>query len=460
MASRANSKPIVYVVFRINYGKNSTRFEGFINRMKNGNFLPDAEYRCIALSDLIYSIDKNGIAAIYNADGSEVLHDASFVYFKSWEKMPEKASAVAIYLQAKGIPFEDHHIVYAGHTKLPQMFRLWADNIRVIPTITSKQLPSDGLIVEKIGPAPYIVKTASGEKGNDNYLCHSYEDIQKIESFEDKQWLIQPYIKNNGDYRIWVYGYEVYGGIYRQASGDSHLNNTSKGGTSTFNATEDLDEDIIRIARRAAKAVENSVAGVDILPANDGGYYVLEVNQGSQIVTGHERDKKMAAFGQYIESRLHSSYKRIKQPTRLAIIGRHVRVNIPEFKVRDILAKVDTGAYQSALHASNIKEITLPDGSKALEFVMLDGHERADGKSKKCIAHEYDIVNVTNTSGVPEARYRIKTAISLGGRMMKTPITLTDRSDMMSPLLLGRRFLRGRYLVNVELSRSAYEETL
>jgi glutathione synthase/RimK-type ligase-like ATP-grasp enzyme len=460
MASRAHSKPIVYIVFRFDYGKKSTRYEGFVNRMKNGNFLPDAEYRCIALSELVYVIDKNGIAGIFDKDGVEVLHDASFVYFKSWEKMPEKASAIAIYLQAKGIPFEDHHILYAGHTKLPQMFRLWASGISVIPSVSTKVLPAKSFIENAIGDAPYIVKPASGEKGNDNYLCQSYDDISKIEDFTDRQWLIQPYIENEGDYRIWVYGYEVYGAIFRQAAEGSHLNNTSKGGTSAFISPTELDDDIIRISRKAAKAVENAVAGVDILPAGDGRYYVLEVNQGSQIVTGHEREKKMAAFGQYMDSRLHSSYKRIKQPNRLAIIGRHVKVNIPEFKVKDILAKVDTGAYQSALHASNIKEVTLPDGAKALEFIMLDGHERADGKSKKCIAHEYDIVSVTNTSGVPEVRYRIKTAISLGGRMMKTPITLTDRSDMMSPLLLGRRFLRGRYLVNVELSRSAYEETL
>jgi hypothetical protein len=44
--------------------------------------------------------------------------------------------------------------------------------------------------------------------------------------------------------------------------------------------------------------------------------------------------------------------------------------------------------------------------------------------------------------------------------MMKTGITLTDRKDMVAPVLLGRRFLRGRYIVNVELSRIGWEKSL
>lgn len=459
MANRALTKPVVYVVFRYNYGEDSPRFGGFIKRLVSSGFMPDAEYKTVALNDVAFVVDKDGVAGVLDSMGQRLFDDASFVYFKSWEKMPEKAATLAVYLQAKGIPFEDHQIIFAGHTKLPQTMRLWAEGIPVVPTLyapASQHLS----IVDLIGEGPYIVKPYSGEKGNDVFKCDDIDAVKRALEKVGKGCLVQPFIANDGDYRVWTYGFEVRGGIFRQAKEGSYVNNTSKGASSHYVTPDELGGQLTRLASKATRATGNAVAGVDILPGRDGKAYVLEVNQGSQIVTGHERELKMQAFGDYMRSRLTSPYKRIKQPTRLQIIGRHVRVNIPEFNIKGILAKVDTGAYQSAIHATDIQEITLEDGQKVLEFRMLEGHSKADGLSVVCQAHDYDIVNVTNTSGKPEKRYRIKTSIGLGGRKMKTPITLTDRSDMMSPLLLGRRFLRGRYMVNVEMSRSAYEESL
>lgn len=454
-----NNKPVIYFVFRRNTGEDSTRFGGFAKRMQKAGFLPDADYKTVALNELSFVIDQNGEAAIYGLDGERLFDDANFVYFKSWEKMPERAGALAVYLQAKGVPFEDHLVLNSGTTKLPQMFRLWARGLRYIPTIVSGATPTQKFVEQILGTGKYIVKPMSGEKGNDNYLCESYEDIVKACARISKQCMVQSYIENDGDYRIWVYGYQVKGAIFRQSADDSHLNNTSKGAMSSFVGVKNLSEDIKKIARSAALASGNAVAGVDIMPGKQGELFVLEVNQGSQIVTGHERARKMRAFGEFIESRMSSSFKRTKQPNRLKIIGRYAHVNLPEFKVREVFAKIDTGAYQSALHATAMKEIEV-EGKKVLEFTLLEGHGKAVGKGKKCIAHDYDVVKVKSSTGTVEYRYRIRTRIALGGVMMKTPITLTDRSDMTSPLLLGRRFLRGRYIVNIELSRKDYEETL
>lgn len=454
-----NKNRIIYFVFRHNNGENSTRFAGFAKRMQKAGYLPEAEYRSVALSELIFTVDQNSESGVYSLDGERLFDDASFVYFKSWEKMPERAGALAVYLQAKGIPFEDHIVLDAGRTKLPQMYRLWAKGLRYIPTIVASELPNKQFTESVLGTGKYILKPMSGEKGNDNYLCNSYAEASKLVTTFPKQWMLQSYIENDGDYRIWVYGYVVRGGIFRHSAQNSHLNNTSKGAESTFKSVNSLSADLKRQARSAAIACGNAVAGVDIMPGKDGNLYVLEVNQGSQIVTGHEREKKMKAFGEFIESRISGSFKRVKQPNRLKVIGRYVHINMPEFKVKEIFAKVDTGAYQSALHAKDMAEVDL-DGQKVLEFTMLEGHDKAGGKGRKCVAHDYDVVKVKSSTGAVEHRYRIRTKIALGGVMMNTPITLTDRSDMTSPLLLGRRFLRGRYMVNVELSRKDYEETL
>ena len=142
------------------------------------------------------------------------------------------------------------------------------------------------------------------------------------------------------------------------------------------------------------------------------------------------------------------------------MIGRYVNVNFPEFGLKGVFAKVDTGAYQSAIHAADIKEVT-KDGKKVLEFKLLDGHGKSLGhKTSKYVVDEYEKTFVKSSNGHRQPRYLIKARISINGRMMKTGLTLTDRKDMVAPVLLGRRFLRGRYIVNVELSRIGWEKTL
>jgi hypothetical protein len=249
----------------------------------------------------------------------------------------------------------------------------------------------------------------------------------------------------------------VRGALYRTAAEGKITNNTSQGGESTYVAREGLSQEIVRTAEKAARVTEHAVAGVDIVLDKKGNPYILEVNQGSQIVTGHFTEKKMAAFADYIRERYEDRYARKNQNNRLEVIGRYVHVDFPEFDVRKVFTKVDTGAYQSAIHATDIREV-VSDGKKYLEFSLLDGHERTKSHLRpKCRVNEYTTTLVRNSSGHRQVRYVIQTRISINGRMMKTGLTLTDRKDMVAPVLLGRRFLRGRYLVNVELSRNGFE---
>ncbi|MGK0448051.1 MAG: hypothetical protein ACJA2M_001834 [Polaribacter sp.] len=52
-------------------------------------------------------------------------------------------------------------------------------------------------------------------------------------------------------------------------------------------------------------------------------------------------------------------------------IGRNDKADFPELSLSDIDVKIDSGAYTSSIHCSNIKEITL--NKKALiQFTLLD----------------------------------------------------------------------------------------
>jgi glutathione synthase/RimK-type ligase-like ATP-grasp enzyme len=449
-----NQKPVVMFVFAKNRGPKSTRFGGFVSRLKKAGQLEGFEARMSALEDMVFSIDYRQRAQV-TVDDKPIFDDCAFVYFKSWETMPEQASALAQYLQAKGIPLVDEAVLEVGTSKLSQLFKLWQAGLDVTPTVYSTKNLNQEIVQRVLGVGPYIVKPAHGQKGRDNYLTKDFNSANKIIKNAQQPMLLQSYIENEGDYRVLVYGYKVRGALYRTGISGSHLNNTSAGAQSEFVTKKTVPENIAKLAINSAKATKNAVAGVDILVSSKTSQpFLLEVNQGSQIVTGHFTDKKIRAFGKFLNESINGRMQR--KANRLQTIGRHIRVSMPELGVRDILGKVDTGAYQSALHAENI----MVDNQNILHCNIT--YTSLSGKPvvRQVSFRHYDIVSVTNTSGKPEQRYRIKTLVSIAGKEYRTPLTLTNRGSMKSPMLLGRRLLRGRFLINPELSRKAFEESL
>jgi hypothetical protein len=59
--------------------------------------------------------------------------------------------------------------------------------------------------------------------------------------------------------------------------------------------------------------------------------------------------------------------------------------------------------------------------------------------------------NVRSSNGTVEERMFIKTAITLGGKTYNAELSLTDRSDMKYPMLIGRKFLNKHYIVDVSM---------
>ncbi len=128
-------------------------------------------------------------------------------------------------------------------------------------------------------------------------------------------------------------------------------------------------------------------------------------------------------------------------------IGRKDKIDFPELGLFDIDAKVDTGAYTSAIHCHNIEIIETENASK-VRFNLLDpSHPDYDEKEFLLPVHQQK--EVKSSSGTAEARIFIKTKIMLFGSMMDIELSLTDRSDMKFPVLLGRKLLHGKFIVDV-----------
>lgn len=127
------------------------------------------------------------------------------------------------------------------------------------------------------------------------------------------------------------------------------------------------------------------------------------------------------------------------------IIGRSEALDFVDAKsAHRVPAKTDTGAYRSAVHASNI--MLSEDG--LLTFDLLGGHPICGAMSERMTADEYKLVTVANSFGHEEQRYEVKLKVKLGPKVFYARFTLADRSKKIYPILLGRKLLNHRFLVD------------
>lgn len=127
------------------------------------------------------------------------------------------------------------------------------------------------------------------------------------------------------------------------------------------------------------------------------------------------------------------------------IIGRSEKLSFPEI-VLNVPAKIDTGAYRSSIHAKSVK-LVKKDGESVLRVELL-GHP-ASPVIYECEFTDYEKVSITNSFGQEETRYEVKLKTKLGSKVFTTSFTLADRSNNLFPILVGRKLLKGRYMVDV-----------
>ena len=122
----------------------------------------------------------------------------------------------------------------------------------------------------------------------------------------------------------------------------------------------------------------------------------------------------------------------------LPLIGWRERVHLPKLGLGPLIAKVDTGARSAALHAEDI----IVRGSHVRFAIPTNGRK-----------HHYELPikgqrRVKSTSGHSEMRAVVETDIAIGTTKFTAEITLTDRTDMGVPMLLGRATIRGKFIVH------------
>ena len=132
---------------------------------------------------------------------------------------------------------------------------------------------------------------------------------------------------------------------------------------------------------------------------------------------------------------------------RPVLVGWREWLELPDLGIAGIMAKIDTGARTSALHANSIEPFQR-DGEPFIRFDV-------SGEGEGTPWHEALVTDrraVRSSNGEAEVRYVFRTRLGLGGQAWAVEVSLTKRDRMDVPMLIGREALSGRVLVDPEKS--------
>jgi len=133
-----------------------------------------------------------------------------------------------------------------------------------------------------------------------------------------------------------------------------------------------------------------------------------------------------------------------KQPT--SAIGWREWIALPDLGIPAVKAKIDTGARTSAIHVFNLEEFST-NGQQMVRFGIHPLQKNTDIE-RICKAPLLERRKVKNSGGHSENRYVIQTTAVLGSERWPISVTLTNRDLMMFRMLLGRKALENRFLIN------------
>ena len=308
-----------------------------------------------------------------------------------------------------------------------------------------------------------VYKTAIGTHGGGTWKLDTDDPVNPMVGSRQAflQELIEHDEQRHHDLRVYVVGERVVGAMNRYAPDGEWRTNVALGGE-VENMTDDLPEEVITMAKRAADVVGLDYAGVDIVQG-EGGYSVLEVNptagfRGLFKATGRSPAPHIArlaierAGGNVDRERVRELTANLDDsrpacmptpeqttPTEIPLIGYVEEVVIMGTSGQQtVMAKSDTGATRTSIDAHLAAEI----GTGPIkDIVKIKSGSVKSGRSRPVV----DLV------------------VGVGGKQHTVTASIEDRSHMEYPLLLGRDILE-HYHVDVrrqadESEPAAIEET-
>jgi len=201
--------------------------------------------------------------------------------------IPRIGASVTFYGAAVVRQFEMMHIPSAvesqalvrSRDKLRSLQILARSGVGMPKTVFTNYSKEVAKIIDSVGGAPLIVKLLEGTQGYGVVLAPTKKAAESIiEAFHSMKArvIVQEFISEakGADIRAFVIGNKVVGAMRRQGKEGEFRSNLHQGGTGSLIKLSKKEREV---ALTAAKAMNLSIAGVDLLQS-DRGPLVLEVN--------------------------------------------------------------------------------------------------------------------------------------------------------------------------------------
>ena len=185
---------------------------------------------------------------------------------------------------------------------------------------------------------------------------------------------------------------------------------------------------------RQISAVDTKLATLKILPQLQKSIKQLQVQQSTQ--------KQKQPRQNEVEPFSHQGFLEKK------VVGQveYAYISPPDIKLQ---ARIDTGANTSSIHALNIE----PFERDSKEWVRFDiVLEDTTHTIMRPVSRTVKIIQANAKE--PVTRYAVMLNITLGNAVQNIEFTLSDRSQLSYPLLLGRNFLKDIWIVDIAKKHS------
>jgi len=244
--------------------------------------------------------------------GNTDMKDFDGWYFRSVGSELEWSKLLQFYARKHNIPVVDEYLITEGPLRRFKSVMTWQLVEAGVNYPKSSYVESFFDLEKELTKwtLPAIVKlSAGGRHGMGTFWIRELEDLDKLKKILETRkekakaaggkapifrgFLIQEYIRNDGDYRVMTVGYKCIGGFKRQVKEEKLILNKSQGNSVGI---VEMPNDVVELAERAAKVLGVEVAGTDLVRENGTGkVYIVEVNEAPQFKVFEKRTKTNAA---------------------------------------------------------------------------------------------------------------------------------------------------------------------
>ncbi|MCU4718858.1 putative ATP-dependent zinc protease [Halapricum hydrolyticum] len=298
------------------------------------------------------------------------------------------------------------------------------------------------------GDTEAVYKTAIGTNGGGTWKVGPGERVNA--RVGNRYAFLQSLIEREGerarDLRVYIVGDQIVGSMFRYAPDNDWRTNVALGGD-VADASDEVPESALDIARRATDAVGLDYAGVDLVESDDG-WLVLEVNPTAGFKGLYEATGRSPA--PYIAAHAIESAGGTVDADRVAELATVLDDSVPTCRpstaptsaperetigyIEEVivsgtsgstaaLAKSDTGATRTSIDTGLAADI----GAGPIKSIT-----KVKSGSQK----------------VSKSRPVIDLVVAVGGSRHTVTASVEDRSHMQYPVLLGRDILQ-HYRVDV-----------